>query len=71
MMINRGKLKFNLHTGWSHLGDFTQDGKVVNVAMNYKLDNGEMIRTLDFQDSITTDQEGNIIWNCGVRLTET
>ena len=43
--------------------------------MNYKLDDGEMILTLDFRDSITTEKEGNIIWNlmwnCGMRLTET
>ena len=74
-MIDRGKLKFNLRTGWSHFEDFIEDGKVVNVAMNCKLDNGEMILTQDFRDSITTDQEGNIIWNlmwnCGMRLTET
>ena len=47
----------------------------MNVAMNYKLDDGEMILTLDFRDYIRTDQEGNIIWNlmwnCGMRLTET
>ena len=63
MLMNRGKLKFDPRTGWGHSEDFIEDGKVVNVKRTYKLDNGKMILTLNFRDSITTDKKGNLIWN--------
>ena len=63
MLMNRGKLKFDPRTGWGHSEDFIEDGKVVNVTRTYEFDNGKMILTLNFRDSITTDKEGNLIWN--------
>ena len=63
MLMNRGKLKFDPRTGWGHSEDFIEDGKVVNVTRTYKFDNGKMLLTLNFRDSITTDKEGNLIWN--------
>ena len=63
MLMNRGKLKFDPRTGWGLSEDFIEDGKVVNVTRTYEFDNGKMILTLNFRDSITTDKEGNLIWN--------
>ena len=63
MLMNRGKLKFDPRTGWGHSEDFIEDGKVVNVTRTYEFHNGKMILTLNFRDSITTDKEGNLIWN--------
>ena len=79
MLENRGKLNF-YHTGgekWGHSEDFIEDGALVNVIRNYKMDNGKMILSLDIRKSITTDKEGNIIWSLmwsrphkGVKITK-
>ena len=79
MLENRGKLNF-YHTGgerWGHSEDFIEDGMLVNVVRNYKMDNGKMILSLDIRNSITTDKEGNIIWSLmwsrphkGVKITK-
>ena len=79
MMENRGKLNF-YHTGgerWGQSEDFIEDGVLVNVIRNYKMDNGKMILSLDIRKSITTDKEGNIIWSLmwsrphkGVKITK-
>ena len=79
MLENRGKLNF-YHTGgekWGHSEDFIEDGVLVNVIRNYKMDNGKMILSLDIRKSITTDKEGNIIWSLmwsrphkGVKITK-
>ena len=79
-MGNGGKLNFSSHTGWDRWGlseSFIEDGKIVNTSKKYKMDNGKMILTLNMRDSITTDKEGNIIWNFmwsapqrGVKITK-
>ena len=79
MLKNRGKLNF-YHTGgerWGHSEDFIEDGMLVNVIRNYKMDNGKMILSLDCRNSITTDKEGNVIWSLmlsrphrGVKITK-
>ena len=79
-MGNGSKLNFSSHTGWDRWGlseSFIEDGKIVNTSKKYKMDNGKMILTLNMRDSITTDKEGNIIWNFmwsaphrGVKITK-
>ena len=80
MLENRSKLNFSSHTGrdrWNLSESFIEDGKIVNTSKKYKMDNGKMILTLNMRDSITTDKEGNIIWNFmwsapqrGVKITK-
>ena len=79
-MGNGSKLNFGSHTGrdrWGLSEGFIEDGKIVNTSKKYKMDNGKMILTLNMRDSITTDKEGNIIWNFmwsaphrGVKITK-
>ena len=80
MLGNRSKLNFSSHKGrdrWNLSEGFIEDGKIVNTSKKYKMDNGKMILTLNMRDSITTDKEGNIIWNFmwsapqrGVKITK-
>ena len=65
-MGNGSKLNFSSHTGrdrWGLSEGFIEDGKIVNTSKKYKMDNCKMILTLNMRDSITTDKEGNVIWN--------
>ena len=75
-MGNGSKLNFS-RDRWGLSESFIEDGKIVNTSKKYKMDNGKMILTLNVRDSITTDKEGNIIWNFmwsapqrGVKITK-
>ena len=80
MLVNKGKLYFSSDNGWDrwiHTEDFIEDGKLVNVIKNFKMHKGKMVLSLDFRMSLTTDKEGNIIWNLiwsaphrGVKITK-
>ena len=80
MLGNRSTLNFSSHTGrdrWNFSEGYIEDGKIVNTSKIYKMVNSKIILTLDVRDSITTDKEGNIIWNFmwsaphrGVKITK-
>ena len=66
MLGDIGNLNFSSKRGldrWNFSEGFIEDGKIMNTSKIYKMDNSKIILTLDVRDSITTDKEGNIIWN--------
>ena len=48
---------------WRHGDAFIEDGGLVNVKKWYHLYDGKIEFSVNFRDSITTDKQGNVVWN--------
>ena len=67
-LANRGKLipgsGNRLPLGlWDFFDDFIEDGSLVSIVKIYRMENGKTELILDFRESITPDDYGNIMWN--------
>ena len=66
-----GDLSYNPGSGkWSRCDDFIEDGRLVSVVKKYQVSNGngankngKMENIFNSRDVITTDEEGNLIWD--------
>ena len=63
-MANRGKLiPGSGNRPWDFYDDFIEDGSLVSIVNIYKMENGKVESILNFRESITPDDYGNIMWN--------
>ena len=63
-MANRGKLiPGSGNRRWDFYDDFIEDGSLVSIVKTYRMENGKTELALNFRESITPDDYGNIMWN--------
>ena len=48
---------------WRHRDDFIEDGGLVSVKKWYHMCDGKIEFFVNLRDSITTDKQGNVVWN--------
>ena len=63
-LANRGKLiPGSGNRRWDFYDDFIEDGSLVSIVRIYRMENGKTELALNFRESITPDDYGNIMWN--------
>ena len=57
-----GREFFTTIKDWSHCDDFIEDGRLVSIVKGFLKNNSKTGIVVDCREYITTDKEGNIIW---------
>ena len=64
LLTEKGHLK-EIKEGscWTYEDDFIEDGRLVGVSQSHELNNGKYGLVSNIRDSITTDEQGNVVWS--------
>ena len=57
-----GREFFTTIKDWSHCDDFIEDGRLVSTVKGFLKNNSKTGIVVDCREYITTDKEGNVIW---------
>ena len=57
-----GREFFTTMKDWSHCDDFIEDGRLVSIVKGFLKNNSKTGIVVDCREYITTDKEGNVIW---------
>ena len=57
-----GREFFTTIKDWSHCDDFIEDGRLVSIVKGFLKNNSKTGIVVDCREYITTDKEGNVIW---------
>ena len=64
LLSEKGHLKETMKgSRWTYEDDFIEDGRLVGVSQSHELNNGKYGLVSNIRDSITTDEQGNVVWS--------